>query len=397
MRLWKVDLLRVLAMFAVVCLHIGPWVYFEYDPFWNQMQTWCRELCRFAVPSFLVLSGYFVGCHWQKLEAKGLQGAFPRYLFKQSLRWGWVWLLASLLYLLPYRYETWAFGDLWAYQWTRIEAWYSQPEKLLLEGSKYHLWFLNALVWVTAMGGWAWYKGYRKLLLGVAILAYLLVWSSQTWLQVMGVYFPWNLRNGPTFALLPFVLGLYLAHGLGDIRLQNTLKSERALSVSPKFQSPKEFFGVFWAKYAVWGILVFGFLHGLERWFWWQVMHLHLNRMDLSLSVVLWGFFVTLWFLNSSLQNRDPVSLVAPRGLGSKGQWLLQKLGALGPYMLGVYLLHLAVMDILHAWRRSWDAFWYEPLHVLVVFGLSLGFTWLCQVSYQWLRGMWAAKSELGA
>jgi surface polysaccharide O-acyltransferase-like enzyme len=392
MRLWKVDLLRVLAMFAVVWLHIGPWVYFEYEPFWNQIQTWCRELCRFAVPSFLVLSGYFVGCHWQKLELAGRQNAFPRYLLRQCLYWALLWFLASLLYLLPYRYETWAFGDLWAYQWTRIQAWYSQPEKLLLEGSKYHLWFLNALVWVTAIGGWAWYKGYRKLLLGVAVLAYLLVWSSQTWLQVLGVYFPWNLRNGPTFALLPFVMGLYLAHTLGDIRLHSFQDSRLVADGLYKSDTKWQFRVSVLGAYAGFGILGFGFMHMLERWFWWQKMHLHLNRMDLSLSVVLWGFCVAFWFIWPQGQNSKPNSVCSEDGIHRFGQRALRGVGrglaSWGPHMLGVYLLHLAVMDVLHAWRRSWDALWYEPLHVLLVFGVSLMITGLFKVLLRGLKSL---------
>ena len=116
-KLPALDGFRLVAAFLVVCIHTSPFAsWTELGDFWLT-----RVLARVAVPFFFMTSGYFLAC-------SGWRG-FGRTVKKLLLLYG----CAILLYL-PLNWYNGGFTPL---QWL---------QKLLVDGTFYHLWYFPAVL-----------------------------------------------------------------------------------------------------------------------------------------------------------------------------------------------------------------------------------------------------------
>lgn len=116
-KLPALDGFRLVAAFLVVCIHTSPFAsWTELGDFWLT-----RVLARVAVPFFFMTSGYFLAC-------SGWRG-FGRTMKKLLLLYG----CAILLYL-PLNWYNGGFTPL---QWL---------QKLLVDGTFYHLWYFPAVL-----------------------------------------------------------------------------------------------------------------------------------------------------------------------------------------------------------------------------------------------------------
>ena len=122
-RLWYLDLLRIAATLAIVCLHVSPFVGLDISsPDW-QIANVYNTLCRFAVPVFFMISGALFLSPQHELS--------PRRIFTKSLpRLLTSFLFWSALYAIVYCVST-GKG-----KWTFLNQ--------LLRGH-YHMWYIFAI------------------------------------------------------------------------------------------------------------------------------------------------------------------------------------------------------------------------------------------------------------
>jgi fucose 4-O-acetylase-like acetyltransferase len=211
-RLAAVDSMRVLAIFAVIVIHVAPFSHgtppARIGLTWN-LPTIVNQLARFAVPCFFVLSGYF----WAR-RTTDPNRRWP--VTRQMLqRLGLLFVGWSLIYTLPWEsgrlLRDWpaSYGDILA----RNVRWISTHKTLvLLQGTETHLWFLVALACAASISAlWLRWGSWRSLLLlGVVLFALAMLMRPYVKLP-FGIPVRFNPRNGPAFALFPFALGVALA------------------------------------------------------------------------------------------------------------------------------------------------------------------------------------------
>ncbi len=101
-RIPSIESFRVLAIFAVVVIHVCPFYAMgEKDARYKILAYMILSLCRFAVPFFFLVGGYFLGKSLQK-------GSSPAELLLRNLkRLGLLFLAWSFLYafLPPVAYK----------------------------------------------------------------------------------------------------------------------------------------------------------------------------------------------------------------------------------------------------------------------------------------------------
>ncbi len=77
--LFSIDVLRGLAIFAVVIIHVNPFYYAFESPISVPfiISYFFQQYCRFAIPFFFVVSGYFFGRALNKgIALKGIRGLY---------------------------------------------------------------------------------------------------------------------------------------------------------------------------------------------------------------------------------------------------------------------------------------------------------------------------------
>ncbi len=154
MRINRVDSFRTAAMLSVIYLHTISIA----DPFSSFDFRWSADmLCgfvllqvsRFAVPFFLIISGYFFGCKLrQGVDAVQLGKKYNSRILFALFFWNIVYLFSPALTENALRY-----GILHSIYWHAREL-ILDPVNLIFQGTKAHLWFLISLllaVWALAL------------------------------------------------------------------------------------------------------------------------------------------------------------------------------------------------------------------------------------------------------
>ena len=169
-RIQSVDVIRVVAIIAVIVIHVVP---FTDQPNriggeWNAA-TVVNQLARFAVPFFFIVSGYL----WaQKIEDERNVYPLTARMAKRILLLFAVW---CAIYLLPMdvvsTFEIGQFG--WVRQCYRnIREIFRSPFITVFEGTKWHLWFLPALLCALIITAFLVRHRQQRLLVVLAILLY---------------------------------------------------------------------------------------------------------------------------------------------------------------------------------------------------------------------------------
>jgi len=139
-RMASIETFRVLAMFAIICIHTAPFYSMGViHPRYKIFAYLLMSIFRFAVPFFFLSAGYFFG--------KGLaRGNDPSTSFwRIANRLGVLFLLWSLLYaLLP---NVFSGADWWLSGWhAAVLKFQTDRINFFLEGTDEVLWFLPALI-----------------------------------------------------------------------------------------------------------------------------------------------------------------------------------------------------------------------------------------------------------
>lgn len=332
-RLAAVDSMRVLAILAVIAIHVAPFTHgappARIGLTWN-LPTIVNQLARFAVPCFFVLSGFF----WAQRTADP-DRRWP--VTRQMLqRLGFLFLGWSLIYTLPWDsgrlLRDWpaSYGDILA----RNLRWISTHKLLvLLQGTETHLWFLVALAFAASISAlWLRWGSWRSLmLLGLVLFALAMLMRPYVKLP-FGIPVRFNPRNGPAFALLPFTLGIALAW-----------------RVPSPVLFPRQ-----WQRWGI-GLFMAGMILSAAELTWLRVSYGRSLAQDAVFSTMLCGLGVACLAL-------------------SNPAWLARsRLARLGPLVLGIYAVHPLVIDVLLPQLPRTRGMLLDVLALLLVFVLSWG------------------------
>jgi surface polysaccharide O-acyltransferase-like enzyme len=327
-RLQAVDVFRVLAILAVIALHTarheGPGAVgtaFDAATFLNQAE-------RFAVPLFFILSGYFwsARCHG-RADFLRCSLALSGRVMMLFLVWCTVYFLVAEADTLDRLGLPGALA-LWLARLGQMRGGYAT---LLLQGAKVHLWFLPALAMAALIAGALLSRQLESTLFVLALVLYGIGLAGKAYADTpLGFHTAFNLRNGPFFSLPMFATG----HALRQIGPRSSWAGAGALL-------------------ALVGLLLqMGEVGWLHRSFGTNM------AQDFTLGTWPFGLGMSMVALSDMRWARVPA------------------LAALGPLVLGIYASHYLFVDGLHA-VQGIDAGPAGGLrYVLLVFLLSLGFTW---------------------
>lgn len=315
-----IDALRIIAAFAVVCLHTNPFKYAAESygsPFFAEIFFVTEKMFKFAVPCFFLTSGYFFSLGVRSgVSVKSLWGKSVRRIALIYCSWTlfYAFLTPNLMkYILEY-------GPLNAFKgaflWDTVEAFKEEPVKFLLEGSAVHLWFLVALFISVSLLSLCLLLRMEKWILPIAGVLYLvgllLGAYSTTPLGIQTELF--EARHGPFFGFLFLALGWRLSSVSWGEGNKAVLLCVVALSC----------FAQIGEAYLI-------------------RAHLNVSGFDFSFATVGYGLSIFLFALSFPVLRR------------------LHFLCTTAQYSLGIYTLHVFVWNLIYAFRDrvhpiAWDA-----------------------------------------
>ncbi|MBL0937391.1 MAG: acyltransferase [Gemmatimonadaceae bacterium] len=331
-RLMAVDVMRVLAIVAVIVIHAAPFTHGappeRIGLTWN-LATIANQLARFAVPCFFVLSGFFWAERATTPEStRAVSMAMLRRLAILFVGW-------SVIYVLPFdtsrilRNPPRGFVDALQFNLRWIS---SHKALVLVQGTETHLWFLVALAMSVVISAlWLRWGRWQSLLVVGAILFTLAMLMRPYVKLPFGIPVRFNPRNGPAFGLLPFVIGIALSH---RFRLPSATNWTRA------------------------GLAVFavGLVLSWVELTWLRTSYGRTLGQDAVFSTMLTGVGAAL------------VAIGNPSWL----QW--SRLAAIGPLVLGIYAIHPIVIDIVLPLLHKPRGMTADALTIPMVFLLSWAF-----------------------
>jgi surface polysaccharide O-acyltransferase-like enzyme len=213
-RIESVETFRLFAIFAVISIHTTPSVFPIEFIDWKSAEIYSipaliTQLARFAVPYFFIVSGYFWGL-------KITSGTDVLQLSMSMVkRLAFVFLAWSFVYILPYNYtavfEYGLLGPLKLAYW-KIVSLSKDPVDVLLQGTKVHLWFLEALVCCLLIAAGFVAKKNVRGLMATSVAFYVLGVLGGAYIRTpLGIDLRCGTRNGPFFGLIFFSTGYLLS------------------------------------------------------------------------------------------------------------------------------------------------------------------------------------------
>jgi surface polysaccharide O-acyltransferase-like enzyme len=204
-RIQSVDVFRVLALLAVIALHMarhtGPdavGTRFDGAALFDQAE-------RFAVPLFFMLSGFFWAAKWRAPAAAWPAAlALARRAMFLFVVWSAVYFVADVI--------EWVIATGAVLPAVRAAAGrHDTLTTLLFQGTKVHLWFLPALACAALASGAMLSRGWERPLFLLALLLFAIGLAGKAYAGTpLGFPARFNLRNGPFFSLLMFATGYAL-------------------------------------------------------------------------------------------------------------------------------------------------------------------------------------------
>lgn len=324
-RIQTVDVIKVLAIFAVITIHTKP---FELTPeaigsTYSFLEVLINQLSRFAVPFFFVVSGFFWG---RKIRQEEL---VVKVSFHTMLRIGGLFLFWSLIFLLPYNMSLAVDGG-WSAVWENTKAnflWtFENPIRPILYGTKYHLWFLSALIFAIVISSTFLFLKWEKILYVFTGGLFLLGLIGGAYKETMlGMDVGLNTRNGPFLSSFLFAIGYYLSAKTPD-------KS--------------------WYVKGLWLIFIGAAIHFSEI-----LLLEKFYQMTLMPDYVFGTLIMGLG-----------VSLVA---LSNHERLISDRLSSIGKLSLGLYAVHVIFVDNLGIIDKQIDHIAWEVGYPVIVFILS--------------------------
>lgn len=320
-RIRGVDGARTVAILAVISIHTEPFRRLaENDGLLSLLGILLNHGARFAVPFFFIASGYFFQ---KKLDPDGWN---LRLFRKSASRLIFLFLIWSLIYLVvpsspgellregpaqaTYNHITRVLADL-------------SPLDLVMQGTKVHLWFIVALLMAFLIAVLFYRGATRWFLYPFALALYIFGLLAGSYAATpIGLEIGFNTRNGPFFSTLFVIIGIWLAKG----RLRTGTATAVLIAASGFLLQVAEA-ALLWRTY------------GVEPW-----------GHDFLIGTVPFSAGVMLLAL-SRRDSGGPSFLTAP-----------------GQYVLGIYLSHFLLIELLHPLNKFIQGPAWEVLFPAIVF-----------------------------
>ncbi|MHB1678047.1 MAG: acyltransferase [Sulfuriferula sp.] len=204
-RIESVDVFRFIAIAAVIVIHTEPFKHQNIDG----LYVFVNQLARFAVPFFFVISGYFWGIKTRHSDSPvSISVSMAKKILTILIAW-------SIIYILPDNIGT--IFELTPLQYAKEIYWnlksvIDNPVTLAMEGTKVHLWFLVALLYSLGISAVLVQKKRIKTLIVLSVALYLFGLLAKAYSATpIGLYIPFNTRDGPFFGTIFFVSGYLLS------------------------------------------------------------------------------------------------------------------------------------------------------------------------------------------
>lgn len=321
-RIASIDAFRSIAIMAVVVIHT--------QPFWAERFTlgeWpaliINQTARFAVPFFFIISGFFV--------AKGITPVRPARVVvrKQARRIAIILLFWSLAYLvlIPDFMAIFSTHSVVRSVYWNFQGLLQHPLQLAHQSTRVHLWFLVAML---------------------ECLLFAMLWRA--WLPKIGAGW-WILP----FYSIGMIIGPYSHSSIGEVLhpwLPNFPWTEISLfMIGWWLQMSRLSYSFAWAI----GIALAGFaLHFMEAAYIHYLYGMPMMGQDMVFGTPLWAAGIVM-------------ALLARPGL-FESTWLER----MGKYTLGIYAIHLAVIDVLNYFGMNWKGVTWSVILPFLGFIVSL-------------------------
>jgi surface polysaccharide O-acyltransferase-like enzyme len=323
----SVDMIRVLAITAVIIIHACPFRDLELErtaKLYNPLGVFLNQLARFGVPFFFVVSGYFWGMKIRGgAPLLGVSSQMAKRILLVLVAW-------SVVYALPYNVAAvldhgWL-GPFKVWYWHILEL-ARDPLAILFESTSQHLWFLIALLWALLIATAFVFVEQTKGLIAVAIALYVFGILALSYSHTpVGIDFPFYTLEGPFFGTLFFTTGYFLS---GYAPSAKWLPLGAALATLG-------FISHFTEVYLLWQ--------------WWDVRPFH--------HYVFGTYLIGLGVAMVALSN--PAALrVGP-------------LARLGGFTLGVYVIHPLFIEWLRPLDRVISGPLWEVGQIILVYAVSV-------------------------
>jgi surface polysaccharide O-acyltransferase-like enzyme len=294
-RISSIDFVKSVAVFFVIIIHTAPLREMEGISFYY-LDITLTQFARFAVPCFFIFSGYFFGKTIQ--QNSDILHTFLRY----SSRYLIIFIIWSLIYLIS---DTWiefqkGYGSLYYLITNKFLSWVTSPTRLFFVGSRAHLWFLPALIYSLAVVSVCVYFKSNKLMYIVACFLYCIGVFAKAYANTsLGIDLQFDTRNGPFFGSAFVATGYYLS-----------------------FNLPKHSFRIGMIT------LFLGFILQMNELYLLYSMYYTSFFQDYTFGTYFFGLGVALIGFSGKLMNSKQFTLLAK-------------------YTLGIYLVHIMVIDFL--------------------------------------------------
>lgn len=324
-RIDSIDFFRLIAIVAVIIIHSTafksnlPCTNHLFEDFY----IFLNQASRFAVPFFFFISGFLWG---KKVRESGN----PLSTAKASARRiGLIYLAWCIIYLLPLNlssiHEYGLLGPIKISYWNIMYLLHN-PMKLILEGTKVHLWFLPALILCFYISGLFIRFNLFKSLFFFSLSLYLIGLLTKAYANTpLGFSINLNMRDGPFLGLLPFVSGIW----------------------SSEFNPDSK-----WMKYGLILFLMGIISHFFEIYLLWKYFKTT-PLQDYVLGTYFMGLGVGLMSLSNHPLFKIPI------------------LTAIGRMTLGIYVIHVIFIELLNPINQRTDNLFWEISHIFIVLSLS--------------------------
>ncbi len=201
-RIKSLDALRGIAIFAVIILHsVQP----QNGPEMGRAFQILNQVCRFAVPSFFLLAGFFFRHSWRRnSDHWALARSYGSRLMKPFFFWAVFYaVVPPFIGGSPHGIGSAILGHL-----ANIARY---PHSFLLTGFVYHLWFLSSMLQAAGIVWVSLRLGDLRIALALGFVLYCIALLGGSYSQTaFGFHTHFDMKNGPFVSTLFFALGAWI-------------------------------------------------------------------------------------------------------------------------------------------------------------------------------------------
>ncbi|HOW42791.1 MAG TPA: acyltransferase family protein [Candidatus Omnitrophota bacterium] len=211
-RITSIDSFKVIAIFAVICIHTRPFKYSGIS-YLNDNLLFISKLinvsCRFAVPFFFIVTGYFWGEALKQGEKiEGLLKKTVLKLVKSYLFWMTVYAFFPEGFMDAILKDGLLIGLKKSFEANTLVLIKEHLLGFVLRGTSFHLWFIPALLFAVIFLALCIKLRKAIYILPISIALYVLGLVGGTYSKFFsGLPFTYDTRNGPFMGTLFVALG----------------------------------------------------------------------------------------------------------------------------------------------------------------------------------------------